>query len=236
MSTPPTSLPSTPLPPLTPLQLPLDSLAPDPSYIDPLIALAPTPSNLSTLALSLLNPRPSSVIDLQSVTQVFTSAYLRAASSGDSDLIEWLLAKPESPYHLTSLPRHAPRHSHQPDPSSSSTVSLISSPNLLHPGQPRSYVNVDTTDEDGTPPIILAAAFGHPEAVRAIVDGIGGDVVDSRDAGKPLDPLRHPLDLHTYIHSHSPPTNHHVAFTLQSAGLRYIGRLAMGTSRLLLTY
>ncbi|KAG0152460.1 hypothetical protein CROQUDRAFT_667314 [Cronartium quercuum f. sp. fusiforme G11] len=154
-------------------------LEPDPNYIDPLISLAPTPRHLSNLVRSA-NSNPNSPHHSR-LPQVFTAAFLVAASSGDSDLIEWLLAKPESDNTLTALPRHSPRHpstASLPNPSTSSLVTGA----LLKPGEARQLVNLDATDEDGTPPIILAAAFGHAEAVRAIVDGIGGEVIDSRDA------------------------------------------------------
>ncbi|EGG10800.1 uncharacterized protein MELLADRAFT_76831 [Melampsora larici-populina 98AG31] len=151
------------------------SLIPDPSYIDPLIALAPTPINLSNLVHSI---HLHSIQENQ-VKEVFNSAYLSAASSGDSDLIEWLLSKDHDHHHLTSIPNHLTRHPRH-NLSNQSTSNLTHS--ILKPGEPRKYLNLNLTDQDGTPPIILAAAFGHPEAVRAIVDGIGGNVVDSRDS------------------------------------------------------
>ncbi|POW00832.1 hypothetical protein PSTT_12863 [Puccinia striiformis] len=41
------------------------------------------------------------------------------------------------------------------------------------PGQARQWIDLEARDEDGSPAIILAATFGHAEAVRAIVDGLG---------------------------------------------------------------
>ncbi|KAI9603314.1 hypothetical protein H4Q26_002633 [Puccinia striiformis f. sp. tritici PST-130] len=129
-------------------------LSPDPEYIDPLIALAPTTTNLSKLAA---NPQPHPLI-----RHVFTTAYLRAASTGDSDLLEWLLSSNNNSY----SPRETP-----------ATAS-----NILKPGQARQWIDLEARDEDGSPAIILAATFGHAEAVRAIVDGLGDQVVDRRDA------------------------------------------------------
>ncbi|KAH9810393.1 hypothetical protein DFH28DRAFT_985825 [Melampsora americana] len=167
-----TSSPSSPSPsPSSNLQL-HPTLIPDPSYIDPLIALAPTPLNLSNLVHSINHHS----IQADQVKEVFNSAYLSAASSGDSDLIEWLLSKHnDHHHHLTSIPHHLTRHRQ-------SNQSNLTTTSILKPGEPRQYLNLNLTDQDGTPPIILAAAFGHPEAVRAIVDGIGGNVVDSRDS------------------------------------------------------
>ncbi|POW20678.1 hypothetical protein PSHT_03274 [Puccinia striiformis] len=128
-------------------------LSPDPEYIDPLIALAPTTTNLSKLAA---NPQPPLI------RHVFTTAYLRAASTGDSDLLEWLLSSNNNSY----SPRETP-----------ATAS-----NILKPGQARQWIDLEARDEDGSPAIILAATFGHAEAVRAIVDGLGDQVVDRRDA------------------------------------------------------
>ncbi|KAI8451858.1 hypothetical protein BY996DRAFT_6416020 [Phakopsora pachyrhizi] len=169
---------------------------PDPAYIDPLIALAPTPHNLSRLVNNhqqqqQQQPTSSSSPD-DSIRRVFTSAFLRASSIGDSDLLEWLLAKPSHSHNhvehclspppphstLRSINTQKPINSNSDQkPSLSSTVS-----NLLPPGRAREWVDLDARDEDQSPAIVLAAAFGHPESVRALVDGIGGDVVDSRDS------------------------------------------------------
>ncbi|KAA1064346.1 hypothetical protein PGTUg99_017613 [Puccinia graminis f. sp. tritici] len=137
---------------------------PDPNYIDPLIALAPTPTNLSRLATTAT--AAATTDKLIQIKQVFTNAYLRAASTGDSDLLEWLLNKTTT----------ANEHPLSPSPSSSHHITL------LKPGQARQWIDLEARDEDGSPAIILAAAFGHAEAVRAIVDGLGDQVVDRRDA------------------------------------------------------
>ncbi|WAQ87125.1 hypothetical protein PtA15_8A26 [Puccinia triticina] len=126
-------------------------------YIDPLIALAPTPANLSRLAANQNHH--------EQISRVFTTAYLRAASTGDSDLLEWLLST------------NRQQQTTPPDGQTTTTTSPI-----LRQGQPRQWIELDARDEDGSPAIILAAAFGHAEAVRAIVDGLGDQVVDRRDA------------------------------------------------------
>ncbi|MBW0485060.1 hypothetical protein O181_024775 [Austropuccinia psidii MF-1] len=176
-----------------PNQLSCQLLNPDPTYIDPLISLAPTQTNLSELVLSSAihsdlssstsdsNPNAQRISHHQ-ISKVFTSAFLRAASIGDSDLLDWLLRKPN---HLTNLPsnlsRSALNHSQISSDHSISSVSKAN-PSILPPGQARNWVNVDARDEDGSPALILAAAFGHAEAVKSIIDGIGGDIIDSRDA------------------------------------------------------
>jgi hypothetical protein len=53
---------------------------------------------------------------------------------------------------------------------------------LLDPrGAARQYVILETTDDDGVPPIVLATCFGHGDAVRVLVEA-GADV-DATDSG-----------------------------------------------------
>lgn len=171
-------------PPLDELKTP--TLPPSPSlyrpaedYVDPLIALAPTPANLSALALSA--SASLSRVSEAKTREIFTKAYLRAASSGDADLLEWLLAKPPLANRFTALP---PRSSPRPDttPRGEGTSTLMPE-RLLRPGEARRWIDLDAKDDDGTPAIVLAAAFGHTESVRAILDGCGESVVEQRDAG-----------------------------------------------------
>ncbi|KAK1772592.1 hypothetical protein QBC33DRAFT_575121 [Phialemonium atrogriseum] len=46
-------------------------------------------------------------------------------------------------------------------------------------GKGKEYVDVDTPDEDGTPPLIYASCFGHESVVQALIDA--GASVDKQD-------------------------------------------------------
>ncbi|PLW13821.1 hypothetical protein PCANC_19394 [Puccinia coronata f. sp. avenae] len=170
---------------------------PDAAYIDPLILLAPTAINLSKLAGELLRTE-----NLAQIQQVFTAAYLKGASTGDSDLLEWLLATHNHQQYNNNKNNNNNNNNNnsnnkiqtikeETDSNSDSGSSVSSSSHhsnkhaetiSLKPGQPRQWIDLEARDEDGSPAIILAAAFGHAEAVRAIVDGLGDQVVDRRDA------------------------------------------------------
>lgn len=165
---------------------------PAPDYVDPLVTLAPTPASLSALvcranADQVAALRPSLRLGAQQpiteskVREVFTAAYLRAASSGDSDLLEWMLAKPSGSPSLTAVPtRPSPRLG-----SASATPKIGSAQTqerTLKPGEAKGWIDLDAKDPDGSPAIVLAAAFGHTEAVRAIIDGCGSACIDAKDA------------------------------------------------------
>lgn len=164
---------------------------PDPDYVDPLVTLAPTPASLSALVYSRgedgrqLRPSMQQVVTEPKLREVFTRAYLRAASSGDGDLLEWLLAKPSASPSLTAVPaRPSPRVGALSTP----RIGTIGSPPLpppqriLKPGEAKKWIDLDAKDDDGSPAVVLAAAFGHTEAIRAIIDGCGRGCIDSKDA------------------------------------------------------
>ena len=90
-------------------------------------------------------------IDTQSKRTILTNAYLQAASSGNVDLLEWLLQRPGSPS-SSRLDRH-----------------------------PLTYFDIDARDSDGCPAIVAATAFGHSEAVRVLVEaGADKNATDGR--------------------------------------------------------
>lgn len=126
---------------------------------------------------------------------LFTTVYLRAASAGNSDLLEWLLSLPHNPQLSTaenaanakqfSLSR-AQRRESQLSISSFSAVG----PEAVLPGVDddlpdwvaRKWVDLDGRDDEGNPAIVLAVAFRHAEAVRILVES--GASIDQADRGE----------------------------------------------------
>ncbi|WAQ88692.1 hypothetical protein PtA15_10A111 [Puccinia triticina] len=141
------------------------------------IALARTPANLSRLAANQ---------NQKQITKVFTTTYLRADSTAHSDLLKWLLSTDK-----------------QQTTTTDKKTTTSSSP-ILRQGQPIKRIKLDARDEDRSPAIILAAAFGHAEEVSVIVDGLTDQVVNRRDAGQSYtrqEPLLKELtEPHTQLH------------------------------------
>lgn len=131
---------------------------------------------------------------------LFTAVYLRAASTGHSDLLEWLLSLPPDPQLSTaenaanakrfSLSRARKRESQLSSaPGAVLPMGGYSSGGTTPEGVDddlqdwvaRKWVDLDGRDEEGNPALVLAVAFGHAEAVRLLVES--GAHVNEADRG-----------------------------------------------------
>ncbi|MBW0592679.1 hypothetical protein O181_132394 [Austropuccinia psidii MF-1] len=102
----------------------------------------------------------------------------QASNIGNSNLLGWLSKKPT---HLTNLPSNLSYSALNHSQISSASKS---NPSIIPPCQGRDWLNFHSHGEDGSPTINIASAFGHVIVVKYIKDGIGGDIIDSRDTGK----------------------------------------------------
>lgn len=132
------------------------------------------PSNLLSLSL---NPTPQhllpylsshSTLSSQQKIDLFSTVYINAASSGQSDTLEWLTAWPTSSSAST--------------PTSSSTAAAAAAATIhrqLADTIPRKWVDLERTDEEGSPALVLCVALGHAEGVRTLVEaGVHINAVD----------------------------------------------------------
>ncbi|GAA5991524.1 hypothetical protein JCM10908_005743 [Rhodotorula pacifica] len=169
-----------------------------------------TSTNDGQIALTLLPnpPLPSDLAQYLAATSplspdqkrvLFTAVYLRAASSGNSDLLEWLLSLPHDP-RLSSAENaaNAKRFSLSRAQKRESQLSLArggltslevngkSAAEGIDDDLPdwvaRKWVDLDGQDEEGNPALVLAVAFGHAEAVRILVES-GAHVNEADRAG-----------------------------------------------------
>lgn len=141
------------------------------------IPLAPLPHHLAPFL------EPGSTLSSADKRDLFTSTYLRSASSGNADTLEWLLSVPEDNPGSSSAAAAARRFSSSSLSSHSPSSSLSLSPGfeVLPDAAPRKWVNVDAVDDDGNTALGLCVALGHAEGVRVLVEG--GASVDVGDKG-----------------------------------------------------
>lgn len=133
------------------------------------LPLAPLPQHLDPF-LSTLSP-----LTPEAKKELFTSVYLRSASSGNSDTLEWLLSIPNLP-----------------SSSSSSNPVRRASVASMTPGEfnqedlddsiARKWVDLERRDEEGNTALGLCVALGHAEGVRVLIEG-GVDVSSVDKAG-----------------------------------------------------
>ncbi|GAA5860258.1 hypothetical protein JCM3774_000360 [Rhodotorula dairenensis] len=163
------------------------------------LTLLPNPPSPPDLAQYMSETSPLSP-DQKRI--LFTGVYLRAASTGHADLLEWLLSLPPDP-HLSSaenaanakrfsLSRAQKRESQlsMPGAGPAAAASSYTRGNAALQGVDddlqdwvaRKWVDLDGRDEDGNPALVLAAAFGHAEAVRLLVES-GAHVNEADRAG-----------------------------------------------------
>ncbi|KAK4706090.1 hypothetical protein P7C70_g95, partial [Phenoliferia sp. Uapishka_3] len=138
------------------------------------IPLAPLPQHLAPFLL------PDSPLSALEKRELFTSTFLRSASSGNSDTLEWLLSVPNSSHHsAAAAARRFSASSLSSHSRSSSIVQLQDEADLLPDHAPRKWVNVEATDDEGNTALGLCVALGHAEGVRVLVEGgasvSGGD-------------------------------------------------------------
>lgn len=133
------------------------------------LPLAPLPHHLAPFLL------PDCPLTREEKYELFTRVYLRSASSGNSDTLEWLLSIPTTPSASASTTNH--RFS-----AAFGVAGLSLRDQELDDGIPRKWVNLEARDEEGNSALGLAVALGHAEVVRALVEG--GIDINGGDRGK----------------------------------------------------
>ena len=139
------------------------------------IPLAPLPHHLAPFLL------PDSPLSNLEKRELFTATYLKAASAGHADTLEWLLSVPESTLQSFSVAAAQRRFSASSLSSHSRTSSLqpADEADAFPENAPRKWIDVEATDEDGNTALGLCVALGHAEGVRVLVEGgasvAGGD-------------------------------------------------------------
>lgn len=94
------------------------------------------------------------------------SAYIQAVTAGQMEVLEWLLQT------QVSLPEQHAKQGNIAGYTGTST-------DLREEGSSR--LDINAKDDNGTPAIVLAAVFGHEEAVRLLLEyGADIDAADSR--------------------------------------------------------
>ncbi|GAA5971418.1 hypothetical protein JCM11641_008345 [Rhodosporidiobolus odoratus] len=154
-----------------------------PSELD--LHLLPHPPQPPDLLPFLL---PTSPLSPSEKRTLFTSVYLRSASSGNPDTLEWLLSLPHDPL-LSSVENAAAQRRF-------SLTAVQMNNGLVGPGgqarggggggelpdsAPRKWVDLEATDEEGNTALGLCVALGHAEAVRVLVES--GVRVNQGDRG-----------------------------------------------------
>ncbi|SCV72587.1 BQ2448_4124 [Microbotryum intermedium] len=119
---------------------------------------------------------------------LFTSCFLRASSANNHDTLEWLLSIPRDPTlsHAENAANHRRRFS------AAGNIALESLAATTSPHQeetqnlpddaPRKWVDLEAVDQGGNTALVLAAALGHSESVRTLVEG-GASVAQGDNAG-----------------------------------------------------
>ncbi|GAA5963920.1 hypothetical protein JCM21900_001147 [Sporobolomyces salmonicolor] len=143
------------------------------------LPLSPLPSHLAPFL-----SRSSRVSPAEKRT-LFTSVYLRSASSGNADTLEWLLSLPPDPS-LSRTENAAAQRRFSLNAASLNNGGAFSNGlglGLESPGigaglgseglpdeAPRKWVDLEATDEEGNTALGLCVALGHAEAVRVLVE------------------------------------------------------------------
>ena len=128
------------------------------------IPLSPLPHHLAPY---LLADSPLSPLEKR---ELFTATYLKAASAGHSDTLEWLLSVPESTQQSSgaasaAAARRFSASSLSAHSRSSSTVT-VDEADTFPEHAPRKWIDVEAIDEDGNTALGLCVALGHAEGVR----------------------------------------------------------------------
>ncbi|GAA6005332.1 hypothetical protein JCM10207_002941 [Rhodosporidiobolus poonsookiae] len=134
---------------------------------------------------------PTSPLSTTEKRTLFTSVYLRAASSGNADTLEWLLSLPPNPSLSLAENAAAARRfsltaaslnnggSHGGGGGYGGVGLGLGGSSGAGPGAhstelpddaPRKWVDLEATDEEGNTALGLCAALGHAEAVRVLVE------------------------------------------------------------------
>lgn len=153
------------------------------------LPLLPLPSDLAPfLAPSILGPTQRK--------ELFTQTFLRAASSGNTDTLEWLLSTHPVSANGTTLRLEAQQQNASAASKRFSSSSLSYSTTQDSEGRnhskveraeisdssPRKWVDLEACDHDGTPAIVLASALGHSQVVSLLIEA-GANVGSQDSAG-----------------------------------------------------
>ncbi|BGO98269.1 hypothetical protein NBRC10513v2_002661 [Rhodotorula toruloides] len=138
-------------------------------------SLIPNPPLPSHLAPFL---SPSSPLSPTDKRQLFTSVFLRSASAGNADTLEWLLSLPVDPS-LSTAENAAAQRRFSLTAATLNNVEMLGdafsegrAPDLeLSDEAPRKWVDLEAQDEEENPALVLCVAFGHAECVRVLVEG-----------------------------------------------------------------
>lgn len=135
-----------------------------------LLPLNPLPRHLAPYLL------PHSPLTTSQKEDLFTSVYLNAASTGQSDVLEFLLSIPDAPQAYSSaLGIRRTRGIEAMEENATSTQDTLS--DLA----PKKWVDLEALDSDGRPALISAVALRHTECVGILVEG--GVEIDAQDKG-----------------------------------------------------
>ncbi|BGP13126.1 hypothetical protein JCM10213v2_001045 [Rhodosporidiobolus nylandii] len=154
---------------------------PPPSKLD--LHLLPNPPQPVHLAPYL---SPSSPLSPSEKRALLTSVYLRAASAGNADTLEWLLSLPPDPALSSAANAAAARRfsltaaqlANSPS-SPGGAGSGVQGESELPDAAPRKWVDLEARDEEGNTALGLCVALGHAEAVRVLVEsGVRVNAVD----------------------------------------------------------
>ncbi|GAA5895064.1 uncharacterized protein JCM6883_002308 [Sporobolomyces salmoneus] len=164
--------------PLSAVELSRTNSTPSAAQLDlTLVPLSPLPSHLAPF----LHPiSPLSSIEKRNL---FTSTYLRAASAGNSETLEWLLSIPPDPslssqqnaanarrFSLTAAQLNNADIDGLPFHSPPLGTEQVKKQEELSDLAPRKWVDLEATDEEGNTALGLCVALGHSEAVRVLVE------------------------------------------------------------------
>ncbi|ORY54000.1 hypothetical protein BCR35DRAFT_284790 [Leucosporidium creatinivorum] len=140
------------------------------------LPLAPLPHHLAPY-LSPLSP-----LTPPEKRALLTHTYLRASSSGNSDLLEWLLALPTDPTLSSTANAAAARRRLSLASLNSDLQALEEEMEELGDEVPRKWVQLEARDEEGNTALGLCTALGHAEGVRVLVEA-GVDIEAGDRAG-----------------------------------------------------
>ncbi|GAA6041719.1 hypothetical protein JCM8097_003099 [Rhodosporidiobolus ruineniae] len=120
---------------------------------------------------------PASPLSPSEKRHLFTSVYLRAASSGNADTLEWLVSLPPDPTLNAQENAAARRRFSLTAKEMANGLGFggegdgAGAKRELPDSAPRKWVDLEATDDEGNTALCLCVALGHAEAVRVLVEG-----------------------------------------------------------------
>lgn len=128
-----------------------------------LLPLNPLPRHLAPVITS------HSLATSEEKRALFTSVYLNAASTGQSDTLDWLLSIPDAPRAASILAK------------SRSGFGTQRSEELeeLSDSTPKKWVDLEALDADGRPALVTAVSLGNTDCVGILIEA--GVEIDAQD-------------------------------------------------------